>query len=49
MAIEHINPIIKPDSIEEDAVHGSDGPGPDTAKTEITCLFKPEEICERSR
>ena len=35
------------DSIEENAVHGSDGP--DTAKTEIAYFFKPEEICERSR
>jgi len=35
------------DSIEANAVHGSDGP--DTAKTEIAYFFKPEEICERSR
>lgn len=35
------------DSIEENAVHGSDGP--DTAKTEIGFFFKPEEICPRTR
>lgn len=35
------------DSIEANAVHGSDGP--DTAKAEITHFFKPEEICERAR
>lgn len=35
------------DSIEANAVHGSDGP--DTAKAEITYFFKPEEICERAR
>jgi len=35
------------DSIEENAVHGADGP--DTAKTEIAYFSKPEEICERSR
>ena len=34
-------------SIDENAVHGSDGP--DTAKTEIAFFFKPEEICPRTR
>ncbi len=34
-------------SIDENAVHGSDGP--DTAKTEIAYFFKPEEICPRTR
>ncbi len=33
------------DSIEANAVHGSDGP--ETAKTEIAYFFKPEEICSR--
>ena len=33
------------DSIEANAVHGSDGP--DTAKTEIAYFFEPGEICER--
>lgn len=35
------------ESIDENAVHGSDGP--DTAKTEIAFFFQPEEICERTR
>jgi nucleoside-diphosphate kinase len=34
-------------SIDENAVHGSDGP--DTAKEEIAYFFRPEEICERTR
>ena len=34
-------------TIDENAVHGSDGP--DTAKTEIAFFFTPEEICERTR
>jgi nucleoside-diphosphate kinase len=34
-------------SIEENAVHGSDGP--DTAKTEIAYFFNDDEICERIR
>ncbi len=34
-------------TIDENAVHGSDGP--DTAKTEIAYFFKPEEICPRTR
>jgi nucleoside-diphosphate kinase len=34
-------------TIDENAVHGSDGP--DTAKTEIAFFFKSEEICERTR
>ncbi len=34
------------DSIEANAVHGSDGP--DTAKTEIAYFFKPEELCPRA-
>lgn len=32
-------------SIDENAVHGSDGP--DTARTEISFFFKPEEIFSR--
>ena len=35
------------DTIDENAVHGSDGP--DTAKTEIAYFFKAEELCERTR
>ncbi len=35
------------DTIDENAVHGSDGP--DTAKTEIAYFFKDEELCERTR
>jgi len=35
------------DTIDENAVHGSDGP--DTAKTEIAYFFKENEICERTR
>ncbi|PKM43507.1 MAG: nucleoside-diphosphate kinase [Gammaproteobacteria bacterium HGW-Gammaproteobacteria-1] len=34
-------------SIDENAVHGSDGP--DTAQAEIAYFFKPEEICPRTR
>ncbi len=34
-------------SIDENAVHGSDGP--ETAKTEIAYFFKPEELCPRTR
>lgn len=34
-------------SIDENAVHGSDGA--DTAKTEIAYFFKPNEICARTR
>jgi nucleoside-diphosphate kinase len=34
-------------SIDENAVHGSDGP--DTAKAEIAYFFKPEELCPRTR
>ncbi len=34
-------------SIDENAVHGSDGP--DTAKQEIAFFFKDSEICPRSR
>lgn len=33
--------------IQENAVHGSDGPL--SAKTEIAFFFKPEEICKRVR
>ena len=35
------------ETIDENAVHGSDGP--DTAKAEIDFFFKPEEICGRTR
>jgi len=35
------------ETIDENAVHGSDGP--DTAKAEIAFFFKPEEICGRTR
>jgi nucleoside-diphosphate kinase len=35
------------DNVEENAVHGSDGPG--TAKDEITFFFKADEICPRKR
>ena len=35
------------DSIDANAVHGSDGP--DTAKTEVAFFFEPGEICERKR
>jgi nucleoside-diphosphate kinase len=35
------------DSIDENAVHGSDGP--DTAQVEIAYFFQPEEICARTR
>ncbi|ROR29739.1 nucleoside-diphosphate kinase [Inmirania thermothiophila] len=35
------------ESIEENAVHGSDGP--ETAAREIAFFFKPEEICPRTR
>lgn len=34
-------------TIDENVVHGSDGP--DTAKTEISFFFSPEEICKRTR
>ena len=34
-------------SIDENAVHGSDGP--DTAKTEIAYFFNDNELCERIR
>ena len=34
-------------SIDENAVHGSDGP--DTAKTEIAYFFSDDELCERLR
>ncbi len=33
------------DSIDANAVHGSDGP--DTAKNEIAYFFNPEELCSR--
>jgi nucleoside-diphosphate kinase len=35
------------ESIDENAVHGSDGA--DTAKTEIDFFFAPEDICPRTR
>jgi nucleoside-diphosphate kinase len=35
------------DSIDENAVHGSDSA--ETAKTEIAYFFKPNEICSRTR
>lgn len=35
------------DSIEENIVHGSDGP--DTAAQEIKFFFGEDEICERTR
>lgn len=35
------------DSVEENAVHGSDGP--DTAKTEIAFFFSDAQICPRTR
>lgn len=35
------------ETIDENAVHGSDGP--DTARAEIAFFFKPEDICERTR
>jgi nucleoside-diphosphate kinase len=35
------------ETIDENAVHGSDGP--DTAKTEIAYFFTDEEICPRTR
>jgi len=34
-------------TIDENAVHGSDGP--DTAKTEVTFFFNEKEVCERTR
>ena len=34
-------------SIDENAVHGSDGP--DTAKTEIAYFFSDKELCPRTR
>ncbi len=33
--------------VDENAVHGSDGP--DTARAEIDFFFRPEEICPRTR
>jgi nucleoside-diphosphate kinase len=35
------------ETVEENAVHGSDGP--DTAKSEIEFFFNPQEICLRTR
>lgn len=35
------------DTIDENAVHGSDGP--ETAKTEIAYFFTDEELCPRTR
>jgi len=35
------------ENVEENAVHGSDGP--ETAKTEIAFFFKTDEICARLR
>lgn len=35
------------DTIDENAVHGSDGP--ETAKTEIAYFFKDQELCKRTR
>jgi len=35
------------ENVEENAVHGSDGP--ETAKTEIAFFFKTDEICARPR
>lgn len=35
------------DTIDENAVHGSDGP--DTAKIEVAYFFNDEEICPRTR
>ena len=35
------------ESVEENAVHGSDGP--ETAKTEIAFFFSDDEICPRTR
>ncbi len=35
------------ETVDENVVHGSDGP--DTAKAEIEFFFKPEEICPRTR
>jgi nucleoside-diphosphate kinase len=35
------------DTIDENAVHGSDAP--ETAKTEISYFFKDEELCKRTR
>lgn len=35
------------DNVEENAVHGSDGP--DTARTEIDFFFRPDEIFPRTR
>lgn len=35
------------ESVEENAVHGSDGP--DTARTEIAFFFSDDEICPRTR
>lgn len=35
------------DTVDENAVHGSDGP--DTAKAEIAFFFREDEICARTR
>lgn len=35
------------DTVDENAVHGSDGP--DTAKVEIAFFFREDEICARTR
>ncbi|MEJ2644962.1 MAG: nucleoside-diphosphate kinase [Gammaproteobacteria bacterium] len=35
------------ETVDENVVHGSDGP--DTAKAEIEFFFKPEEVCPRTR
>jgi nucleoside-diphosphate kinase len=35
------------ETVDENAVHGSDGP--DTAKSEIEFFFNPQEICLRTR
>ncbi|MEQ6342789.1 MAG: nucleoside-diphosphate kinase [Gammaproteobacteria bacterium] len=35
------------DSVEENAVHGSDAP--ETAEQEISFFFKPEDLCSRTR
>lgn len=35
------------ETVDENAVHGSDGP--DTAKTEIEFFFKSDELCPRTR
>lgn len=35
------------DSVDENAVHGSDGP--ETAREEVAFFFTPEELCPRTR